>query len=153
MTMERYEARRWKLTTIDNTSAEDDKGKCISYFCPSTPDYETFPNDWVKGYKEGSPKADVNVTGNVKKIPEIYYDKVVDLNLVMSKIQDYTFTKKKTKGVHGRTVRQTLRKDCEAMKPWDVYTLSSLMQYARQCHAEGHGKALLSWKECKFLGL
>ncbi|CAH9014651.1 conserved hypothetical protein [Vibrio phage 277E43-1] len=149
--MQRYEERRWKLTTIDNTSAEDDKGNCISYFCPTTPDYETFPEDWVKGYKEGSPK--VEVTGKEKLPHEIYYDKVVDLNLVMSKIQDYTFTKKKTKDAYGRMVRQTLRKDCEAMKPWDVYTLSSLMQYARQGYAEGSKSLILSWNECKFLGI
>ena len=64
--MNKYEERRWKLATIDNTSKEEDKGKCISYFCPTTPDYETFPQDWVKGFKEGTTKE--TISGKVKEI-------------------------------------------------------------------------------------
>ena len=136
MTSQAYEERSkgiWK-TLCTNDEGDNNNHQVISYFCKR---------------ENNQPE----VTGKVKQIPEIYYDKVVDLNLVMRKIQDYTFTKKKTKDAHGRMVRQTLRKDCEAMKPWDVYTLSSLMQYARQGHMEGSKSLILSWQECKFLGI
>ncbi|CAH9014565.1 conserved hypothetical protein [Vibrio phage 249E41-1] len=140
MTKDEYDAlspyEKRSVGIYNEMKSEDDlrSPKVINYFCP-------------RG------KNDPEVSGKEKLPHEIYYDKVVDLNLVMSRIQDYTFTKKKTKDVHGRMVRQTLRKDCEAMKPWDVYTLSSLMQYARQGYAEGSKRLILSWNECKFLGI
>ena len=130
----RYEKR--SVGIYNEMKSDDDlrSPKVINYFCP-------------RG------KNDPEVSGKEKIPYPINYDKVVDTSLVMSKIQDRVFTKKKTKDVHGRMVRQTLRKDCEELSPWDAYTLSSLMQYARQSAGEGCMKMIISWQECKFLGI
>lgn len=148
---QRYEQKRFKLTIVDTTKEDDTKGKCVSFFCPETPDYETFPKDWVKGYKQGCPSE--KVSGKVKQTSEINYDKVVDLNIVLGKIQDKLFTKKESRLNNGKKVRNTLRKDCEKLPPWEVYMLSSLCQYSRQAKLEGCNKLILSWQECKFLNI
>ena len=41
---------QWKCLDLDEGYA-----KVISYFCPTNPDWEVFPEEWVKTYKEGRP--------------------------------------------------------------------------------------------------
>lgn len=143
--MKRYEERRWKLRSIDNVDKEEPKGLCISYLCPVTPDYETFPKDWVDGYKKGKPAEPVS--GKEKEPFPINYDKVVDTDWLVCKIEDKLFTKKKTNGV-----RQTPLKSTEKLVDYEVYNLSALLHYAQQAQAEGAPKVILSWQEIKLLG-
>tara|TARA_Y100001956_G_scaffold48961_1_gene47617 strand:+ start:10000 stop:10425 length:426 start_codon:yes stop_codon:yes gene_type:complete len=141
MTKEEYDAlapyEKRSVGIYNEMKSDDDlrSPKVINYFCP-------------RG------KNDPEVTGKEKQIPETNYDKKVDTSLVISKIQDKLFTKKKTKDSRGgKMVRQTLRKDCEKLSPWETYHLSSLMLYARQAHSEGCKMMILSWQEKKFLGI
>ena len=140
MTKDEYDAlapyEKRSVGIYNEMKSDDDlrSPKVINYFCP-------------RG------KNDPDVTGKEKQIPEINYDKMVDTSLVISKIQDKLFTKKKTKDVRGRMVRQTPRKDCEKLLPWETYHLSSLMLYARQAHSEGCKMMILSWQEKKFLDI
>ena len=140
MTKEEYDAlppyEKKSIGIYNEMKSDDDlrTPKVINYFCP-------------RG------KNDPEVTGKVKIIPETNFDKVVDTSLVISKIQDKLFTKKKSKDVYGRMVRQTLRKDCEKLSLWETYHLSSLMLYARQAHSEGCMKMVISWREKKFLDI
>ena len=140
MNKEEYDAlppyEKKSIGIYNEMKSDDDlcSPKVINYFCARN-------------------KNDPEISGKVKQIPEINFDKMVDTSLVISKIQDKLFTKKKTKGARGRMVRQTLRKDCEKLSPWETYHLSSLMLYARQAHSEGCLKVILSWQECKFLDI
>jgi len=143
--MKRYEERRWKLRTVDNTDKDEPKGLCISYLCPVTPDYETFPKDWINDFKQGKPSE--AVSGKEKTPFPINYDKVVDTAWLVCRIEDKLFTKKKTGGV-----RKTLRKDAEKLKPYEEYNLSALLHYAQQAQSEGTPKVILSWQEIKLLG-
>jgi len=143
--MKRYEERRWKLRTIDNIDKEEPKGLCISYLCPVTPDYETFPKEWIADFKKGKPSEEI--TGKEKQPFPINYDKVVDTDWLVCKIEDKLYTKKKTNGL-----RQTLRKDAEKLKPYEEYNLSALLHYAQQAQSEGTSKVILSWQEIKLLG-
>ena len=138
--MERYEQRRWKLQTLDNTSKEDSKGLCVSYFCPENPDWETFPKEWVKDYKEGRPRKPV--TGVEFKPPESDFTILYDLDKAMGQVVDRIFTKQVT-----RSRRITMRKEFLDMPPYDTYTWISLLEYLKQCRREGHQKCLLSKKE------
>ena len=138
--MKRYEQRRWKLQTLDNTSKEDPKGLCVSYFCPENPDWETFPKAWVKDYKEGRPRKPV--TGVEFKPPESDFTILYDLDKAMSQVVDKIYTKQVTRGR-----RTTMRKEFLDMPTYDTYTWISLLEYLRQCKRESHQKCLLSKKE------
>lgn len=143
--MERYEQRRWKLQTLDNTSKEEPKGLCVSYFCPENPDWETFPKEWVKDYKEGRPRKPV--TGVEFKPPESDFTILYDLDKAMGQVVDKIFTKQVT-----RNRRTTMRKDFLDMPAYDTYTWISLLDYLRQCKREGnYSKCLLSKKEWSML--
>ncbi|AGN51674.1 hypothetical protein VPLG_00235 [Vibrio phage eugene 12A10] len=124
MSMERYEQRRWKLQTLDNTSKEDSKGLCVSYFCPENPDWETFPKEWVKDYKEGRPRKPV--TGVEFKPPESDFTTLYDLDKAMSQVVDKIFTEQVTGGR-----RTTMRKGFLDMPAYDTYTWISLLEYLR----------------------
>ncbi|CAL9979558.1 hypothetical protein VPHF99_0241 [Vibrio phage F99] len=138
--MNRYEERRWKLQTLDNTTKEDPKGLCVSYFCPDNPDWETFPKGWVKDYKEGRPRKPV--TGVEFKPPESDFTILYDLDKAMSQMTDKVFTSKLTRGR-----RVTARKEFLDMKPYEQYDYIALMEYIRQCIREGSKKCLLSKRE------
>ena len=142
--MNKYEERRWKLQTIDNTSKEDSKGLCVSYFCPENPDWETFPKEWVKDYKEGRPRKPV--TGVEFKPPESDFTILYDLNKAMSQVVDRIFTKQVTGGR-----RVTMRKDFLDMPVYDTYTWISLLDYLRASYREGEDTVLLSRKEVAML--
>ncbi|CAM0063423.1 hypothetical protein VPHK460_0251 [Vibrio phage K460] len=139
--MNRYEERRWKLQTLDNTSKEDSKGLCVSYFCPENPDWETFPKEWVKDYKEGRPRKPV--TRVEFKPPESDFTILYDLDKAINQMTDKVFTSKLTRGR-----RVTTRKEFLDMKPYEQYDYIALMEYLRQCKREGgYNKCLLSKKE------
>lgn len=140
MTKEEYEAlpryERKSIGIYNEMKSNDDLNppKVINYFC-------------ARG------KNEPEVTGKEQQLFPTNYNKVVDLGLVKGKIVDKLFTKKITKLSNGRKARQTLRKDCEELSPWDSYTLSSICNYVSQAHYEGCNKVVLSVKELKFLGM
>ncbi|QXN60179.1 hypothetical protein KUA24_112 [Vibrio phage HNL01] len=134
---ERYEDRRWKLTTIDSTSKDDEKGKCFSYFCLTTPDWEHFPKDWVGSYKEGKPRKEV--TGQVANF-RVNYDKLVNRKWAVMRLKEIMYTKS------GK-----LRKKYLTQTQNESYDTASLMCYLNQAIGEGSDNVLLSWKEYKFL--
>ena len=134
MTSQAYEERSkgiWK-TLCTNDEGDNNNHQVISYFCKR---------------ENNQPE----VTGKVKIIPETNYDKTVDTDWAMCKMQDLLFTKKKTKGVDGKRRRITLRKTVEELSPWEQYNVSSLCHYLRQAHSEGCRKVVISWQEKKLL--
>ncbi|CAM0070401.1 hypothetical protein VPHK354_0209 [Vibrio phage K354] len=142
--MERYEQRRWKLQTLDNSSKEDSKGLCVSYFCPENPDWETFPKEWVKDYKEGRPNKPVTGTVYVPKKfkQDIQYDSKKAFDLLMDRL----YTKKLTKG-RRITLRQSFLEEVQK----STYDWAGLMHYLRQAYAEDSKWVLLSRKEIAML--
>lgn len=142
--MNRYEQRRWKLQTLDNTSKEDSKGLCVSYFCPENPDWETFPKEWVKDYKEGRPRKPV--TG-VEYVPKQFnHDIRYDSKKAFDLLVDRLYTKKLTKG-RRITLRQSFLEEMER----STYDWAGLIHYLRQAFTEDSKWVLLSLKEIAML--
>lgn len=138
--MERYEQRRWKLQTLDNTAKEDSKGLCVSYFCPENPDWQTFPKEWVKSYKEGRPNKPVTGEVHISKSfkQDIKYDAKKAFDMITTRL--YTKTGKKQ-------LRKSMYEELER----DSYSWISLLEYLRTSYIEGEDTVLLSSKEVAML--
>lgn len=137
---------QWKCLDLDEGYAE-----VVSRFCPVTPDWVTFPADWVDDFKKaGSAKTSkgkpIPITGKVFTPPESDFEVMYDLDKAMSLVVDKLFTKKFTRGV-----RCTPRKEFLEMKEYETYMWISLLDYLRQCKRENSNKCLLSRKEIAIL--
>lgn len=129
----------WKCLDLDEGYAD-----VVSFFCPTTPDYVTFPSEWRDTYNKGKPTK--RVTGKVFTPPESDFEVMYDLDKAMSLVVDKLFTKKVTRGV-----RCTPRKGFLEMKEYETYVWISLLDYLRQCKRENSNKCLLSRKEIAIL--
>ena len=135
-----YEKRHNRLKGFTRDEESGEWGTCISYFCRENPDWETFPEDWVKTYKEGRPRKPI--TGVTFKPPENDFTILYDVSKATSQLQDKIFTKKLTKGR-----RVTMREGFLEMKSYEQYDYIVLMEYLRQCIREDSKKCLLSKRE------
>lgn len=81
-----------------------------------------------------------NITGCVKKIPDVNYDKLVNRKWAVSQLKNKLYTQK------GK-----LRQKYIDMPQWISYLVSSLMLYFNQCTKEGSVNVLLSWQEYNWL--
>ena len=146
MTKEEYDAlppyEKKSVGIYNEMKSDDDLSdpNVINFFCPKTPDWNTFPKKWVDGYKEHKP--DKEVTGTVKIIPETHFDRKFETLKAIALLEDKLFTTKRTGGK-----RQTLRKKMEDIAPYEQYDYAALMMYLRQCYQEKSKYCLLSRKE------
>lgn len=119
--LDKYQQRHIKLLSLMREDDDLKQYKVISFFKPIT---------------RGTPL----VTGKVKIVPVTQFTKHVDSSWAVKHLTKKLYT---TKG--------QLRKKYVDMPDWMQYDVGALMLYLNQCYKERCGKALLSYKEYKFL--
>ena len=99
----------------------EDTAKVISYFCKSS-------------------EKDPPITGKIFKVPEINFNKNVDINKAFNAIKSRMCTKK-----------GALRKSFENLPPHEVYDWSALLHYLRKEYKDGKKTVDISYKEYRML--
>lgn len=110
---EKFREEGWK--------SYEDCANVVSYFCPCR-------------------ENEVEVSGKIKQLPEICFDKQVDIRQAFDMIKTQMMTK-----------QGKLRKKMVDIPEWEVYAWGSLLHELRRAWQDGESMVFLSWKELKML--
>ena len=134
MCNQRYEDRHdalWKLMCTRD-DGDKNKHKVISYWCP-------------RG------RTDAIVTGVIKSLPDVHYDRKVFTSWATERFID-TFCLKGRKG--DKFKDKVFKKGVvdENYPLWQSYNIQALDHYLQQAVDEGSKCVIISWQEYKLLG-
>ena len=133
MTSRRYEDRHnalWKLMCT-NDEGDENKHKVISYWCP-------------RG------RTEPLVTGDVKKLPDVHYDKKVFTSWATERFID-TFCLKGKKGDSFKDKVFKKKVVDENYPLWQSYNIQALDHYLQQAVDEDSKFVIISWQEHRLL--
>ena len=134
MTSQRYEDRYnslWKLMCT-NDEGDNNSHKVISYWCP-------------RG------RTDAIVTGVIKKLPDVHYDRKVFTSWATERFID-TFCLKGRKSDKFKDKFFKKKIVDENYPSWQSYNIQALDHYLQQAVDEGSKCVIISWQEYKLLG-
>lgn len=120
----------WKLMCT-NDELDDNKHKVISYWCP-------------RG------RTETPVTGVVKKLPDVHYDKKVFTSWATERFIDtFCLKGKKSDSFKDKVFKKRVVDNNFA--PWQSYQVQALNHYLQQAVDEGSKFVIISWQECRLL--